>query len=799
MQPKIKEKRWKKEFESEIWEKWQRERIYSFDKESKKKVFSIDTPPPYVNNPVHMGHAYTYSQMDMIARYKRMKGFNVLFPIGLDKNGLPIEVQTEKQFKIKMTEVPREEFLKKCKELINMYGDISLEIFKRCGLSCNSWELKYEVGGRYDTDDPEYRRLTQETFIELWKRGLIYEDIKPTNYCYVCKTTIADAEIEYKEGETLLNYLRFKIDGEDRYIIVATTRPELLCTCKIILFNPNDKRYKDLEGKYAIVPIFGHKVKIISHPYAKMEFGSGLVMICSFGDYSDVRLLRELGIEPTYAIDLDGRMNKNAGDYRGLTVKEARKKIIEDLREKGYLEKQEKIIHREPICWRSKNPIEFIALKEFYLKQVEFVDEIKKISDRIKFFAPESKQILIDWINSISIDWPISRRRYYGTEIPLWYCKKCGEVILPEKGRYYQPWKEKCPVEKCPKCGGNEFRGEERTFDTWFDSSISEIYILGYLWDKEFFKANFPCSLRPQGKEIVRTWLYYTLLRAYQLFGLPAFENVWINKHIVDERGEKMSKSLGNVIDPRDVLDEFGAEGLRIWSVLEGDITKGDVRCSMKRIENHSKFLTKFWNIARFISIFPHVKEFDIGKLTKSDQLVLNELNKLIENVTDAFEEYSFFKAGREIRNFVWNFFADHYIEMVKMRAYNQDGKFSEDEQNSAIWTLHHCLKTILKLLAPICPFITEKIWLELYGEKSIHLERFPEVRKGKFDVSVKVEDLMDVNSKIWKFKKDNGLSLKDKISKVVLPKEFKEIEKDLKLMHNIERIEYGDELFIEE
>ena len=313
--PKIEKKRWDKELEKKIWDNWQEKRLFKFDKDSKKPLFSIDTPPPYVNKPIHIGHAYTYVWQDIMARSKRMLGYNVLFPMGLDKNGLPIEVQTEKVYKINMHETPREKFIKLCKEMINQSGEKSLDSFKMLGLSCNNWNVAYELGGRYDTDDPEYRKLTQETFIDLWKKKLIYEDLKPTNYCSVCGTAIADAEVEYKEKTTQLNHVKFQVKGTGEEIIIATTRPELLCTCKVILYNPEDNRYKHLENKLAIVPIFGQEVKIIPHPAAKMDFGSGLVMICSFGDFTDIRTLRELGIEPSYAIDTQGKMTDIAGDY----------------------------------------------------------------------------------------------------------------------------------------------------------------------------------------------------------------------------------------------------------------------------------------------------------------------------------------------------------------------------------------------------------------------------------------------------------------------------------------------------
>lgn len=778
--PKIEEKRWDPKLEDTLFKKWEKEKVYRFDRKSKKPLFSIDTPPPYVNTPVHVGHAFTYVIMDAIARFKRMAGFNVLFPMGLDKNGLPIEVQAQKEFKISIHETPREEFIKKCKLLIEKAGDASLDSFRKLGLSCNSWKTAYEIGGKYDTDDSEYRKLTQETFIKLWSKGLVYEDTKPTNYCPVCGTTISDAEVEYNENEkTYLNYIKFKLKETGEDIIIATTRPELLCTCKVILFNPEDKRYANLNGKTAIVPIFDQKVSIISHPYAKQEFGSGLVMICSFGDYSDVRILRELNMPPKYAINEEGRMTETAGEYRGLLVKEAREKIIQDLKQANLIVKQELIEQSQPICWRSKNPIEFIPVKEFYLKQLDFKEKILKIAGKMKYFAPESKQILLDWINSLNIDWVISRRRYYGTEIPLWYCSNCKYTVVPKSGRYYIPWKEEAPIEKCPKCGSKDFIGETRIFDTWFDSSNSEIYILGYLWDKEFFQKNFPCSLRPQGKEIVRTWLYFTLLKAYILFGKPAFRENWLHHHVVDEKGEKMSKSLGNVIDPQELLKKYGAEVFRIWTCLEGDITKGDIRCSFQRIEGTSRFLTKLLNISRFISSFPIAEK---AKLTATDKWILCELSQLVEKVREDYDDYSFYNGVTAVRDFTWNLFAAHYIEMVKSRAY---GNRSKAEQKAACYTLHTCLKTILQLLSPIIPFITDYLWQGLYSKKTIHSEQFPEP-KWKGDLTDLTQKIVEFNSAVWNKKKEKGLSLKDSIE-IKIPKELKRFEKDLKVMHNIQ------------
>jgi len=780
-QPKIKSTSYDPKVEKKIFEEWQKKGLFKFDQKIKKPVFSIDTPPPYVNTPVHIGQAYTYVWMDIIARYRRMCGFNVLFPVGLDKNGLPIEIQTEREFNISMHDTPRDQFIAMCKKVLKKSGDITLDSFKKLGLSCNSWEINYNLGGRYDTDDPEFRKLTQIFFIELWKKGLIYEDLKPTNYCPVCRTTISDAEVEYEEVKTTLNYIKFFVKETGDFIIVATTRPELLCTCKVILFNPNDERYKHLEGKTAIVPIFRQEVRIMAHPFADQNFGSGLVMICSFGDYGDVRLLRELDINPTYAINDQGRMNKNAGVYIRMKVEEARAKIIEDLKLQGLIERQAEIVSRQPICWRSKNVVEFIPMKEFYLKQLQFRDDLLKMANEMVFFAPESRQILIDWINALNIDWVISRRRYYGTEVPLWYCQKCKYVFVPQPGKYYQPWREDAPIKVCPKCGCETFVGETRTFDTWFDSSNSPFYILGYLRNREFFKRHTPCSLRPQGKEIVRTWLYFTLLKSYHLFKKKPFETCWINMHVVDEKGEKMSKSLGNIIDPQDVIKQFGAEAFRIWSCIEGDITRSDIRCSFERIAGASKFLTKVWNIARFISSFP-ITDKRNAALTSADRWMLAELAKLVADVKVQYENYNFSAVAEAIRNFTWNIFAAHYIEMVKKRAY---GFSSKNEQRGAWYTLHYCMKTVLQLLAPIMPFITERIWQELYSKQSIHLQSYPS-QEWKSQLVELTAKLLEFNSMVWNGKKQLSLTLRDTV-KVTIPKNLKQFENDLVAMHSID------------
>jgi valyl-tRNA synthetase len=810
MKPKLKGKRWSKDYEKPIYHLWKQKKHYKFDPKSSLPVYSIDTPPPYVNTPVHIGQATTYVLMDFFARFRRMTGWNVLFPLGLDRNGLPIEMAAEKKFNIKLTNLSREKALHMCESILKEASTASTDSFLRSGISFNSWTLGDGIGDVYYTDSPEYRSLTQDTFIDLWKKGLIYEDSRTTNFCPGCQTTIADAEVEYDDLPTTFNDIRFKVKETGEEIIIGTTRPELICTIGMIIFNPADKRYKRLEGKTAIAPICNKEVPIKAHPAAEMEKGTGIMMMCSFGDLTDIRFFREMKLKPIIAINKDGTMNKHAGFLKGLSVKEARERMVQALQEKGLLVKQTKTTHRTPICERSKDPIEFIAMPELYLKQIEFKPIMKGYAKKINFFAPRSRQIMIDWIDSVSIDWPISRRRYYATEIPLWYCKKCREPVLPPKGKYYKPWKEQPPEGsttakgsqtplkngKC-KCGSDEFVGETRVFDTWFDSSISPLYIMKWSRDDKFFNKNKPCTLRPQGKEIIRTWLYYTVLKDYLLTGKCIFRDAWINYHIVDGKGKKMSKSKGNIIDPKDVLDKFGAEPFRLWTAIEGNLTKKDFRCSFERIQGTEKTLTKLWNVARFISMFRRAKK--PRKLSALDRWILHEMNGLVGYTKKQYEGYDFNGPATRLKNFLWETFASHYIELVKHRAYNQEKKFSKQEQDSALYTLHHCLDVLLKLLAPITPFITYQIFHELRG-KDIHAEQFPEPEKGKAKAAkpgFSTKDLMELNGAIWKAKKDKGLSLKTEITAATLSRRFKSIEKDLVLTHGIKEIKWGKQLAV--
>ena len=749
------------------------ERNFEFKpKPSKNSNFVMDTPPPYPSGkPWHPGALTQYSQIDMMARAARMRGLSVLYPVGIDRNGLPVEIFAERKYRVQMRKTPREEFINLCKHALDDLEAYMIGLLKTLGISGDLYN-------KYRTDSEEYRKLTQWSFIELWKKGLIYLANRPNNYCVDCNTTIADAEIEYEELPTYLVTNSFKVKDTKFELQVATTRPELLSACQMVLVNPSDARYRKFVGKTAIVPLYNKEVPIKAHKSVDMKFGSGVLMVCSFGDYNDVRMFREFKLKEVSAIDIDGKMTAVAGKYAGVAVKDARSQIIQDLQDAGIAGKVEQIQHRTPLCERSRTPIEIIPMEEYYLKQLEFKKALKAMAKKIEFHPDMHRKILLDWIDSLTTDYPISRRRYYSTEIPVWYCSKCNTPHLPKPGVYYRPWRDEAPFKKCRKCGNTKFVGDTRTFDTWMDSSLSPLFISHFLRNGKFHKLTFPATVRFQGKDIVRTWLYYTLLKSYLLTGKAPFKHAWVGGLGQDAQGRAMRKSLGNFVDIEPVLARTGADAFRFWGASEAGLGF-DFRFSEERILGAGKFLTKLWNTCRFISSFPMPES---AELTWTDKWMLNELGKLIEECVKAYSEFDVFTVATKVREFLFNVFASNYLEMAKGRAYG-DGATAK-EQEAAWYTLHKVVKSVLLLLAPITPYITDTIWRKLYGTQTIHLQMFPE--SERYDVTEKVsQSIIEFNAQVWKMKREKGLALKDSIPTKV-PTHLKQFEKDLVRMHHL-------------
>ncbi len=753
------EKVWSKEIENNIVKIWEQENINKKLNEIKGKIDIVfDTPPPYPAPHWHIGAALSYVYQDFVARIFRMFGKNVLFPIGIDRNGIAVEWYIQKYENIDLKKLSREEVIKIAKECLDKYSNKMIQYLKNFFYSADFDNI-------YFTDSEEYRALTQKTFIELFKKGLIYEKEFPILYCPNCQITIALSEVEREEKEGTLYYIKFKIKETNEEIVIATTRPELLEACIFIAYNPKDKRYKKLKNKHAIVPIFNFEVPIIERKEIDMNFGTGIMMICSYGDLDDVKILNELNAKPKIVIDKEGKYIGSI--YNGLKLQEVREKIIEDLKKQGLIIKEEKIIQNVPLHDKCRSKIEILISKEFFLNQLAFKNDLIKIVKKMKVIPKEYKKRLILWIKNVSFDWPISRQRYYATEIPLWYCSKCKNVTYLEDGKYHRPWKEK--IDKiCEKCGNNEWIGEERTLDTWFDSSITILYLLNkYNISENVLKIRF------QGYDIIRTWLYYSLLRFYQLKNELAFNYAIINGMGLDEHGRKMSKSLGNLILPEEV-EKIGIDCTRLWFAMECLIGT-DYRISITKIENMKAFLTKLLNIANFILQFKENYK-KAKELKYSDKWILNEVKNLKKQVLNHYKKFEISFAVQKIYNFVWDIYASHYVELVKKRAYEKD--------ESAIYTLFETFKEILKLLTPIIPATCDYIYRNLY-DKSILLEKFGKIGKIEKELLEKGKKLIEFNSFVWKMKKERGLSLKDEIE-IEIPNELNELKEDLIKMHNI-------------
>ena len=820
--PKIKEKRWTVDLEKKIQEEhFSNKDRYSFNPNSEKEIFVIDTPPPYPSGTWHIGAVAQYSMIDVIARSQRLLGKEVYFPWGVDRNGINIEFTVEKKTGRKMKTYDRAEFLDLCREEIEKYTQEMRNIAKRVGLSC-----AYDQ--EYLTDAPDYRSVTQSIFIDLFKKGAIVEELRPNLYDPVEGTTIAEAEVERLSRKSKLLDVRWSVtdDSEHDPVIISTTRPELICACGIVLVHPDDSRYQHLVGKSLDLPMptkgRSKSVEIMAHPSVNMEFGSGVLMVSSFGDQNDVAVFRELELSPFQAIDLDGKITELGSSLSGMPVLDARKKAIEILESE---DKIENIIERDqeiPVSERGKNPIEIILLKEWYVRQTHIQERMKELSNEINFIPSRNKQFLLDWMENITIDWPVSRRRWYHTEIPIWYSEDRTKVVTPPHGKYVQPWKDSPPLgsivldrESQKELGNYEdlkselgkLEGEEKVFDTWMDSSNSNLYVSGYLSNPELFERAFPTGVRPQGKEIVRTWLYYTLLKSTLLLDKPGFANVWIDGLGMDPWGRKMSKSLGNGIDASSVLEcgfggrtgswkikgpegkqvalqakKIGSECFRFWKAADAQVGD-DFQINPEQIElRYFGVLTKIFNVGRFASQFEFDGDLDTipDDLENEDKWILAEFSDLLEKAKTGYSELDIYTAAQGIKTFSTGVFASHWLEMAKTRLYNDDA--------SATWTLHRIFRDLLSILSPVCPFFTHHLSTTLYEKSSVDIDVFPESpisdTKSWTDLT---ESLVDFNSVVWKAKKDAGVSLAAPISGHNVPDSLKDIENALVSMHKLE------------
>ncbi|SUZ71868.1 uncharacterized protein METZ01_LOCUS24722 [marine metagenome] len=823
--PKIPEKRWSIDLEKRIQESHYGESYsqrYSFDPNSERELFIIDTPPPYPSGTWHIGAVAQYSMIDVIARSQRLLGKEVRFPWGVDRNGINIEFTVERKHGRKMRSYDRGEFIDLCAETIESYTQAMRETAKRVGLSC-------DFDNEYLTDAPDYRAVTQSIFVDLFKRGDIVEDLRPNIYDPVEGTTIAEAEVQRITRETLLCDVRWTTeDGED--VVISTTRPEMICACGVVVVHPDDERYTHLVGKRIHLPLpvddREPSVEIVTHPSVKMEFGSGVLMVCSFGDQNDVAVFRELALKPFVAVDMNGRMTSISGPLSGMSAEEARTASIEILRESGRLSAAEKHMQEVPVSERGGNPVEIILLKEWYVRQTHILERLSELSEQSRFIPERNRQFLHDWMDGISIDWPISRRRWYHTEVPIWYSQDGSKVVVPPLGAYVQPWREAPPTgsevldRETRKSIGSydslegelgELVGEEKVFDTWMDSSNSNLYVSGYISDPALFERAFPTSIRPQGKEIVRTWLYYTLLKSALLLDQPGFQNIWVDGLGMDPWGRKMSKSLGNGIDADSVLEcgaggrtgswkirgpdgkqvslranKIGSECFRLWKACDAQVGD-DFHINPEEIESkYFGVLTKVFNVARFASQFDVPEDLDKAPLdlAAEDRWILSEFDDVMGRVQEAWSRIDIYTAAQSLKGFGTGVFPSHWLEMSKSRLYDGDA--------AAAWTLHRVVRDLLSALSPICPFFCHYLSTTLYGSSAVDVRFFPRLPAGVIGedadaMRALTPIISEFNSAVWKSKKDTGISLKSPISGIAIPSELSALEDSLVRMHSIE------------
>jgi len=745
----------------ERWEGlWEERGTYRYDWDDETRPrYSVNTPPPYPSGDFHMGNVLNWTYFDMAARYRRMRGYNVHFPQGWDCHGLPTEVAVEKALNIRRSEVPPDRFRRLCEEWIEQYIDVMKQAVIRLGCSID-WSLEYQ------TMEPSYMRKIQLSFLILHGREMIYKGEHPVNWCPRCETAIADAEVERERRVGRLYTVAFGLrDGE---LLIATTRPEYISACVAIGVHPGDERHRHLIGGEATVPLTGRRVPIIADDAADPGFGTGVLMICTYGDKSDVVAVARYDLPVVKLVDGKGEMTEAAGRYRGMGVGEAREAIVADLAEAGLLRGEESLEQEVGICWRCDTPIEIVSLEQWFMRTQALTEDLVKAAEEITWYPDWMRYRLIDWARSLDWDWVLSRQRVFATPIPAWYCRRCGAIRMATPEELPVDPKTTRPRGSCASCGSEEFRPETDVLDTWFDSSLSCAIHAGWP-DRGDWRRLFPASLHSSGHDIIRTWAYYLMVRHLALFGETAYSSVLINGMVLGSDGRKMSKSLGNFVASPEVFEKYGADAARQW-VAAGGGTGFDVPFRWSDVEYGWRFMRKLWNACRLASI--QLEEFDPGAEAEPellDRWILSMLERVVDQVTDAFDECQFMNALDTARNFVWHVFCDHYLEAVKHRLYGGGGG-----RTAARRTLHRVVKRILQLLAPVMPHLTEEIYSLMYAaddSDSIHLSRWPEADTALIDEEAegRGELIISVIRDIRREKNRQGIPLNTPLRKLII------------------------------
>ena len=769
----------------EKWLKyWEDNKIYEFKRDD-RKVYSIDTPPPTVNGKIHIGHLFSYSQAEMIARYKRLRGFNVFYPFGFDDNGLPSERLVEREIGKKAHEIGREEFSKLCYDTTTKYEREFKKLFKRVGFSA-------KVDGAYKTVSAQSSKISQLSFLELVKKGHSYHKEAPALWCNECLTSIAQAELETKTIKTTFNYLDYETTDGERFTI-ATTRPELIPAIVCVFVNPLDEKHKHLIGKTAHIPVIDEEVPILADDKVAMDKGTGIVMCCTFGDQTDIEWWKKYNLPLKKIFTDDGHIEDSVKNYSGLTIKQARKKIIEDFESAGYLVKVEDLEHEVQTHERCGTEVEYSVMNQWFIDIMNHKEDFLKIGKEIKWYPKYMHNRYEEWVNNVAWDWCISRQRYFGVPFPVWYCKDCNEVILADKKDLpVNPLTDKPNVKKCPNCGGKEFVPETDVMDTWQTSSITPLINMNYGEKDNYEDMLKPMSLRCNAHDIIRTWDFYSIVKGFYNFGEKPWENVMVSGFVMANKGEKISKSKSNSkTEPFELLEQYGADVVRYWAgsgKLGTDIIFND-----ETFLRGKKLINKIWNVAKFIEMhLEDYKDKEFSNYEYIDKWILAKYQEMEAGYLKYLDDYEVGLALNTLEKFFWNF-CDNYIEIVKHRLYRPE-EFGKEARYSGQKTVYIILYKLLQDFSVFFPFITEEIYQELYHDKeSIHLT---EIKPLEFDFAKEMklgDSIIEIISAARGEKTNNSASLKTPIKLLDLS-----LSIDLKVAINAAINDFKATLFIE-
>lgn len=743
---------------------WQEHGIYHFALDDQEPVFSIDTPPPTVSGNLHLGHVYSYSHTDFIARFRRMNGDNVFYPMGFDDNGLPTELLVERRLGITAEQVGRSAFIERCLEVSEEAEKDYRALWQRLGLSID-WRYSYR------TIDELSRKTSQLSFIDLYNKGFAYRRQAPSIWCPHCHTAIAQAEVNDLERESLFVTIPFEIESGGT-LQIATTRAELLPACVAVFVHPDDKRYWTLIGSRVRVPLFGQTVPVLADPGANPEKGTGAVMCCTFGDTADVEWWYTHHLPLEVAIDREGRMTDLAGPFSGLPVAEARREIIKTLEENRLVLDKRPVEQTVRVHERCDTPVEYIVTNQWFIKVLDRKEELLAAGDTVVWHPEHMEGRYAEWVTDLKWDWCVSRQRYFGVPFPVWYCSACGEVMLADPDDLPVDPLDRQPSKPCA-CGNTTFLPENDVMDTWATSSMSPQIVGRWLSDPSLYTKVFPMSLRPQAHEIIRTWAFYTIVKNVFDFGaIPWRETMISGWGLAAQGAGKISKSRGGgPMAPMAMIEKYSADATRYWAASTG-LGKDSV-ISEEKIQIGAKLVTKLWNVAVFSQRFlqDYRPPEEQPALSPADRWILSTLQRLTGRVTDLLANYDYAAAKSEIENFFWSHLTDNYLEMAKQRLYDAENPLHAGGQ----YTLSTVLLTIVKLFAPFLPYVTEEIYLGLFaeieGKPSVHRAKWPAVDDSLIGEAAEDlgELLVEIATAVRRYKSEHNLSLGSQLQQLQL------------------------------